>query len=158
MSEGGWPLERAIGSIARSLKRVSAALAALAVLAACEPLAITSFGVGASTAVSHGLGGIAYRTFTAPAPRVRTASLAALNRMGIRLAATEKAEHGEILRATATDREIEITLEPVSALSTRMRVIARNGQWFFDSATATEIILQTERMLGGGAQAKGGAS
>jgi hypothetical protein len=29
-----------------------------------------------------------------------------------------------------------------------MRVIARSGGVFFDSATSTEIIMQTERMLG----------
>ena len=57
-------------------------------------LAITSFGVGASTAVSHSLGGITYRTFTAPMARVKTASVGALGRMGINLAGTEK--NGEV--------------------------------------------------------------
>lgn len=119
----------------------------LPALGACEPFAITSFGVGASTAVSHSLGGITYRTFTASAQQVRTASIGALNRMGIKLARTEKNSDGVVLRATATDREIEITLETISPNTTRMRVIARNGSVFFDSATATEIILQTERLL-----------
>jgi hypothetical protein len=140
-----------------ALIRAGAVLGAVAALAGCEPLAITSFGVGASTAVSHGLGGVVYRTFSVPAPRVKTASRAALHRMGIEIAGTEKAGHGEILRARAVDRDIEITLEPISPQATRMRVIARNSQWFFDSATATEIILQTERSLGGGVQATGGA-
>jgi hypothetical protein len=119
----------------------------LPALGACEPFAIASFGVGASTAVSHSLGGITYRTFTASAQQVKSASIGALNRMGIKLARTEKSSDGEVLRATATDREIEITLEPISPNTTRMRVIARNGSVFFDSATATEIILQTERLL-----------
>lgn len=135
-------------SAARSLTRIGAALLAAGGLAACEPLAITSFGVGASTAVSHTLGGITYRTFTAPPTRVKAASLAALGRMGIKVAASEKSKEGEVLRATAGDREIEITLEPISANATRMRVVARNGGVFYDSATATEIILQTERSLG----------
>lgn len=127
--------------------RALAVAAAVAALTACEPFAITSFGVGASTAVSHSLGGITYRTFTAPAQQVRSATIGALNRMGIKLAGTEKGSGGEVLRATATDREIEITLEQISPNTTRMRVIARNGGVFFDSATATEIILQTERLL-----------
>ena len=46
------------------------------------------------------------------------------------------------------DRQIEIVLEPLSPSSTRMRVIARNGSLLYDSATATEIVLQTERVLG----------
>lgn len=126
----------------------AAALSIAAGLAACEPLAITSFGVGASTAVSHTLGGITYRTFTAPAPRVRAASIAALGRMGIALASSDKSKDIEVLRATARERTIEITLEPISTNATRMRVVARNGGIFYDSATATEIILQTERSLG----------
>jgi len=132
------------------LARIAMLMSTVAVLAGCEPFALTSFGVGASTAVSHSLGGITYRTFTAPAPQVKSASIAALNRMGIKLVRTEKGAKGsggEVLHATATDREIEITLESLSPNTTRMRVIARNGGVFFDSSTATEIIIQTERLL-----------
>jgi hypothetical protein len=125
------------------------ALSAALVLSGCEALAITAAGVGGGAAVSHSLNGITYRTFTAPAANVKTASLSALNRMGLKYTGTEKAEHGaEVLKAKATDREIEITLEPLSPQSTRMKVVARNGGVFYDSATATEIILQTERQLG----------
>lgn len=124
-------------------------LAAVALLAACEPLSITAAGVGGSAAVAHTLGGITYRTFTAPSATVKTASLGALNRMGIKVKHSEKGTNGsETLTATATDRDIEITLESLSPNTTRMKVVARNGGIFFDSATATEIILQTERQLG----------
>jgi len=123
---------------------------ALACLAGCDPLSLTAAGVGGSAAVAHTLGGITYRTFTQPASSVRHASLAALQRMGIKVEKTEKAANGaEVLKATAIDRDIEITFEPLSASSTRMKVVARNGRIFFDSATATEIILQTERQLTG---------
>lgn len=132
----------------RIIARTLALLCASIGLAACEPLAITSFGVGASSAVSHTLGGITYRTFTAPVARVKMASLSALNRMGIRHIGTEKVKEGEVLKAVATDRQIEITLEPLSPTATRVRVVARNGGIFFDSSTAIEIILQTERLLG----------
>lgn len=135
-------------SPARTLAQLAAVLAGAAGLAGCESLAITSYGVGASTAVSHTLGGITYRTFTAPQARVKAASIAALGRMGIKVAGREKSQGSEVLRASASDREIEITLEPISANATRMRVLARNGGLFYDSATATEIILQTERSLG----------
>lgn len=129
--------------------RASPVIAFAILLAACEPLSITAAGVGGSAAVAHSLGGITYRTFTAPAGSVKTASLGALHRMGIKVTGTEKGEHGaEVLKAKATDREIEITFEPLSANATRMKVVARNGGIFFDSATATEIILQTERQLG----------
>ena len=132
--------------------RVGSLLSALALLGACVPMAITAGGIGGSTAVQHTLGGITYRTFTAPASNVKTASLSALNRMGLKYTGSAKGEHGsETLKAKATEREIEITLEPLSPSSTRMKVVAKNGGIFYDSATATEIILQTERQLGGNA-------
>ena len=128
--------------------RAAGGLALLASLAACAPLALTSAGIGGSTAVSHTMNGITYRTFTAPVARVKTASLSAMGRMGIRHKATEKTDEGEVLKGTANGREIEILLEPLSPTATRMKVIARNGGVFYDSATATEIITQTERLLG----------
>ena len=128
-------------------ERVLLAFAAFVLLAACEPISLTAVGVGGSAAVSHTLGGITYRTFTAPMPRVKAASLNALGKMGIRVGGTEKVEGGEVVRAAASDRSIEITLEALSPNATRMKVVARNGGIFFDSATATEIILQTERLL-----------
>jgi len=44
--------------------------------------------------------------------------------------------------------QLKIELEALTSRTTRMRSQARNGI-FMDSATATEIILQTERALGG---------
>lgn len=124
------------------------AAALLPLLSGCASLAMAALGVGTSTAISHTLGGITYRTFTAPLPRVSTASIGALGKMGIKLSSSEKQANIQILKATAIDRAIEIELEPISGTSTRMRVTARNGGLFYDSATSTEIIKQTARLLG----------
>jgi len=122
----------------------------LVAIAGCDPLSITAAGVGGSAAISHTLGGITYRTFTLPSATVRNASLVALHKMGIKVGGTAKGDNGaETVKATAIDRDIEITFEPLSASSTRMKVVARNGRIFTDSATATEIIVQTERQLNG---------
>jgi hypothetical protein len=128
--------------------RLATVAAAATLLAACEPFSIVAAGVGGSAAVAHTLGGITYRTFTAPQQAVKSASISALNTMGLRVVGTENGENGaQILKAAGNDRDIEITFEPISRSTTRMRVIARNGSVFFDSATATEIILQTEKKL-----------
>jgi hypothetical protein len=117
--------------------------------AGCAPLAITAASVGGASAVSHTMNGITYRTFSAPASTVKRASMKALAHMGIKVTGTSKDDAGaEVLNASANDREITITLETLSASATRMKVIARNGGIFFDSATATEIILQTQRSMG----------
>lgn len=122
------------------------AVAAVLLGAGCAPVALTAFGVGTATGVQHTLNGIAYRTFTATLPQVRSATTAGLNRMGIRGASRGKTKEGEVIKATASEREIEIELDAITPNTTRMRVAVRNGL-FMDSATSTEIILQTERAL-----------
>jgi hypothetical protein len=116
-------------------------------LAGCEPLAISMLGAGAGAALRYGIDGVSYRTFTAPAPAVREASLAALERMGITLRSTDRFEGGEVLYANSDKRSIEIEVEPISAKATRVRIAAKNGGFFYDTATASEIIAQTERLL-----------
>jgi hypothetical protein len=117
----------------------------------CATVGLTLFGVGAGvtagTAVSYTLDGIAYRTFTAPLPKVESATLAALNTMGIAVEANEKRNEGRRILASGADRQIEIDLEVVSARATRIRTVAKQGVFFKDRATATEIILQTEKIL-----------
>lgn len=116
-------------------------------LCGCQSLAVTMAGAGATAALGHSITGPSYRTFTAPFTTVRKASIAALKRMGIELESFGKFEGGEIIYARAEGRSIEIELEPISRRATRMRVATRNGGLFYDSATANEIVLQTEKML-----------
>ena len=123
-------------------------------LPGCAAVGLTLFGVGAGvttgTSVAYTLDGIAYRTFTASLPQVETATRTALDRMGIQVEATSKIDQGKAIRAVTSDREIEIELEMVSARTTRIRTVAKQGIFFKDRATATEIIIQTERALGMG--------
>jgi len=125
-----------------------AVLAAPLLLAGCDPVSLTVFGVGTAAGVQHTLTGIAYRTFSLPLVRVRAGVNSALRNMDITASGSEKIENGERIKARAADRDIEIDLEAISSRTTRMRSTARSGV-FMDSATATEIILQTEKALGG---------
>jgi hypothetical protein len=115
-------------------------------------LGLTLLGVGAGvttgTSVAYTLDGIAYRTFTAPLPQVETATRTALDRMGIKIEATSKIDQGKAIKALSNDRDIEIELEMVSNKTTRIRTVAKQGIFFKDRATATEIIIQTEKALG----------
>ena len=121
-------------------------------LSGCAGVALTLFGVGAGvttgTSVAYTMDGIAYRTFTLPLPQVENATRTALDRMGIKVDSTAAIEQGKAIRATSNDREIEIELEMVSAKTTRIRTVAKQGFFFKDRATATEIIIQTEKVLG----------
>jgi len=116
-------------------------------LSGCAAVGLTALGVGGAVGVNHQLGGIVYKTFTEPLPKVRRASLTALKQMEITVKGVEKTELGEVIKATAVNRAIEIQLESLTPKTTRMRVTADSDGLFKDSATATEIILQTERAI-----------
>ena len=118
-------------------------------LAGCDPVSLTVFGVGSATGVQHTLSGISYRTFTVPLSKVQSAVVSALGRMDIKVGSKEKTENGMLIKARASGRDIEIELESISPSTTRMRSIARNGA-FMDASTAYEIIVQTEKVIGGG--------
>ncbi len=129
---------------------LAALIAASTALAACEPITLTAASLAAGTGISHTLGGIVSRTFTAPMKTVENANTRALKDMGIKVVSRETNEDGErVVSAAANDRDIEILLEPLSSRTTRIRARARDGI-LHDAATATEIILQTERVLANG--------
>lgn len=121
-------------------------------LAGCEPLAISVLGAGAGTALRYSIDGATSRTFTASAAEVKHASLQALERMGIAFESFDRFEYGELIFARAENRAIEIEIEPISPRATRMRIAAKNGSFFYDNATASEIVAQTERSLASAAR------
>jgi hypothetical protein len=116
---------------------------------ASEPLLVALAGAGTTTALGHSINGTAYRTFTAPMSEVRQAAVDAFNRMGIRLETMETLDEGELIIGSAERRIIYVDLEPISSKTTRIKVVAKNGGIFFDSSTATEIVLQAEKVLAG---------
>ena len=126
-------------------------IAAIATLSGCAAVALTAGGVGLSTGVSHTLGGIVYRTFAAPQSKVRRSTVAALGRMQIKIVEAKRDGNKEVITARASDREIEIEIEALTPNTTRLAVTAiKDGGLLRDSATATEIILQTEKLVGTG--------
>jgi hypothetical protein len=127
--------------------RTLLALTACCLLAACEPVAIALLGAGASTALRHNMDGVAARTFTAPAETVKSASIAAFERMGITLNGNASLEGAELLYGRAQNRDIEIEIEPITKHATRLRVTAKGSGFFYDHATAVELVQQTEKAI-----------
>ena len=126
-------------------------LAAVPAGSGCAAIALTLFGVGAGvgtgTGVSYTLDSIAYKTFTVPEEGLRAATLKTLKRMDMEVKENQPSESGRKITAQAGDREIEIELDRLTAKTSRMRVNVKQGWFFKDRATATEIIVQTERTL-----------
>ena len=130
-----------------SVARIALALAAVAHLSGCAAVALTAAGVGMATAVSHSLGGIVYKTFAAPHAKVKRGTLAALGHMQIPVVESKRDGNKEIIRARAADRDIEVEIESLTPNTTRLTVTATRDRLIRDSATATEIILQAEKLV-----------
>ena len=133
--------------------RTRTAVAVLALcslsLGGCAAVGLTALGVGMGTGVGHHLGGMVYKTFTASRDQVKRATQTALGRMQVKVVKTERNGSTETILAKAGDRDIDIVLEALTPNTTRMKVTAKqNGGILSDSATATEVILQTEKMVG----------
>ena len=132
------------------MKKTIAVLAlASLLLDGCAAVALTAAGVGMATGVSHTLSGMVYKTFTAPQAQVKRATYGALNRMQIKVVKDKRDGSTDAIQAKASDREIDIELEALTPTTTRMLVTAKKeGGILRDGATATEIILQTEKLVG----------
>jgi hypothetical protein len=132
-------------------KTIAVAVLALGSLSlgGCAAVGLTALGVGMATGVGHTLSGMVYKTFTTPQANVKRATYSALGRMQIKVVNTKRDGSTEVITAKAADREIEIELEALTPNTTRMLVVAKkDGGILRDGATATEIILQTEKMVG----------
>lgn len=124
-----------------------AAVAALLLLQGCAGAALTAGGVAGGAGVDHTLSGITFKTFTASVPNLRAATLKALSRMQIEVKVNQEEPYGWRIDGVAADRTIEIELERLTPATTRMKVVTNKGSIFKDSATSTEIILQTVERL-----------
>lgn len=117
----------------------------------CAAAGLTLFGVGAGvstgTGVSYTLDSIAYKTFTAPVEDLQGATMKTLKRMDITVKENKPGESGRRIVAIASDRTIEIELDRLTAKTSRMQVVAKQGWLLRDRATAMEIIIQTEQTL-----------
>lgn len=116
-------------------------------LSGCVAAALTAGGVAGGAGVNHTLNGIVYKTFTAPVKDLRVATLKTLNRMQMKVSSDKQSESGWQINATAFDRTIDIELERLTPVTTRMRVDTSKDTFFKDSATSTEIILQTAELI-----------
>lgn len=118
-------------------------------LGGCAAVALTALGVGMATGVGHTLGGMVYKTFTASQAQVKRATLGALQRMQVKVVKSERNGSTETIIGKAGAREIEIELEALTPATTRMKVTAKQDSGILrDGATATEVILQTEKLVG----------
>jgi hypothetical protein len=133
----------------RKIMTVAVLALGSASLQGCVAVGLTALGVGMATGVSHTLSGMVYKTFTTPQAQVKKATYGAFNRMQIKVVEAKRKGSTETIVAKAGDRDIEVELEALTPNTTRMLVTAKkDGGILRDGATATEVILQTEKIVG----------
>jgi hypothetical protein len=75
--------------------------------------------------------------------------MTAFNRMQVKVVEAKRSGSSETIVGRAGDRDIEVELESLTPATTRMKVTAKQaGGILRDGATATEVILQTEKFVG----------
>ena len=104
-------------------------------------------GVGGGTGISYTLDSIAYKTFTASDETLRAVTLKTLRRMDMEVKENKSTDSGREIVAAAGDRTIDIEIDRLTTKTSRMRVNVKRGWFLRDRATASEIIVQTERSL-----------
>jgi hypothetical protein len=123
------------------------------VAAAALPIGLAALSGGASSAVKAGtdytFGGTAYRTFAAPLEDVRGAVLGSFADLEIDVTEDEPIDDGDgvWIVGAAAHREIQVKLESITPMLTRLRMVVRQGLLGRDRATASELIEQTARAL-----------
>ena len=129
------------------MKRLVPIILSALILQGCAAIALTAGGLAAGQGIDHTLTGITYKTFNSPMNQLRLATLKTLHRLDMKVTGDSKTEEGRKILATAVARKIEIEFEILTRRATRMRVIVSKGAILKDSATATEIIIQTAETL-----------
>lgn len=131
--------------------RIAFAVACMLALQGCAAVALSVAGMVGGTSIDHTLDGIVYRTYAAPIAGTRLATLQTLDRMGMKVSKSERKEKGWHIDAKATNRDIEIDIEPLSERSTRVRVVVNEDGLVFlkDKSTGIGILDQVSGALSG---------
>lgn len=140
------------GGIRRLLVSLGLVTVTMVTLQGCVaglPLAAFSIvaGTGAGAGVGHALDSITYKTFSVPLSGLSRATLMTLDRLDMPVMEVENTDKGQTITAQAGDRSVDIELDHLTTTASRMRVVVKKNILIRDRATATEIILQTDRTL-----------
>jgi len=139
-----------MANLVKSFFKLTTLLCLILALSGCAlmGLAVVPAAVsGGAAGVDYTLTNNAYKTISSPVADVEAALNKALKKMDIK-ETKRKAEEGKVsVTAVTGSLDIHISLEKVTPTVTNIEVNAKKGVFFKDKATATEIIVQTEKNL-----------
>ncbi len=118
---------------------------ALSGCAATTGLAVPAALSGGVAGVNYSVTNVAYKDISHPIADVESALHKALKKMDIKVT-DRKAEDGKVdITAITRDLDIDIVLKKITPTVSSIHVNAKKGVFVKDKATATEIIVQTEK-------------
>ncbi len=138
-----------MASLAKSLFIMTSLICFILVFSGCAAtgLAVPAALSGGVAGVNYSITNVAYKDISHPIADVESALHKALKKMDIKETERE-AEEGEVnITAITRDLDIDIDLKKVTPTVTSIHVDAKKGIFVKDKATATEIIVQTEKNL-----------
>jgi hypothetical protein len=138
-----------MAKLAKNLFIITTHISLVLVLSGCAAtgLAVPAALSGGMAGVNYSITNVAYKDISHPLADVEVALRKALKKMDIK-ETDRKAEGSEVnITAITHDLDIDIDLKKVTPTVTSIHVDAKKGVFFKDKATATEIIVQTEKNL-----------
>jgi PBP1b-binding outer membrane lipoprotein LpoB len=138
-----------MANLANSFFKLSALLCLILVLSSCAMmgLAIPAAISGCEVGINYTFTNIAYKTVCNSDRDVEAALNKVLKKMDIKETKRKVEESKISVTAVTSNLDIYIDLEKITPTVTSIKVNAKEGFFFKDKATATEIIVQTEKTL-----------
>ncbi len=133
-----------------SIKQVMAGLVVFGfsgLLVGCAEVIVPGAFTGASEAYHYTSSNVVKKTLMGDAGQVKAATRAALKKMDVYFDSMKTQKNETEIAASTSELDITITIAPVTAATTKVKVDAVEDRVFKDKATAAQILSQIEAEL-----------
>ena len=113
----------------------------------CAEVFVPGAFTGASEAYNYTTSNVVKKTLMGDAGQVKAATRSALKKMDVHFDSMKTEGNATEIEASTIELDITITIEPVTAATTRVKVDAVEDRVFKDRATADQILAQIEAEL-----------
>ena len=119
----------------------------LGLMVGCAEVLVPGAFTGASEAYHYTTSNVVKKTLMGDAGQVKAATKSALKKMDVHFNSMKTKGNATEIDASTTELDITITIEPVTAATTKVKVDAVEDRVFKDKATAAQILSQIEGEL-----------
>ena len=119
----------------------------LVLVVGCAEVIVPGAFIGASEAYHYTTSNVVKKTLMGDAGQVKAATRDALKKMDVHFDWMKTGGNETEIAASTTELDITITIEPVTAATTKVKVDAVEDRVFKDKATAAQILSQIEAEL-----------